>query len=46
MYKDKRVSAVNFFRTAMNGEEENLVNPDMDSTILMIERGNKGCCYS
>lgn len=42
MYKDKRVSAVNFFRTAMNGEEENLVNPDMDSTILMIERGNKG----
>ena len=42
MYKDKRVSAVNFFRTAMKGEEENLVNPNLDSTILMIERGKKG----
>lgn len=42
MYKDKRVSAVNFFRTAMKGEEENLVNPDFDSSILMIERGKKG----
>ena len=42
IYKDKRVSAVNFFRTAMIGEEENLVNPNMDSTALMIERGEKG----
>lgn len=42
MYKDKRVSAVNFFRTAMIGEEENLVNPDLDSSVLMIERGEKG----
>ena len=42
MYKDKRVSAVNFFRTAMKGEEENLVNPNLDSTVLMIERGKKG----
>lgn len=42
MYKDKRVSAVNFFRTAMIGEDENLVNPDNDSTVLMIERGKKG----
>lgn len=42
MYKDSRVSAVNFFRTAMIGEEENLVNPDEDSSILMIERGKKG----
>lgn len=42
MYKDKRVSAVNFFRTAMIGEDENLVNPNMDSTALMIERGEKG----
>ena len=42
MYKDKRVSAVNFFRTAMKGEEENLVNPNFDSTVLMIERGKKG----
>lgn len=42
MYKDKRVAAVNFFRTAMLGEDENLVNPDYDSSILMIERGKKG----
>ncbi len=42
MYKDKRVSAVNFFRTAMIGEEENLVNPNIESTALMIERGEKG----
>ncbi len=42
MYKDSRVSAVNFFRTAMTGEDENLVNPNSDSSILMIERGKKG----
>ncbi len=42
MYKDNRVSAVNFFRTAMKGEDENLVNPNLDSTALMIERGTKG----
>ena len=42
MYKDSRVSAVNFFRTAMIGEDEELVNPNGDSTALMIERGKKG----
>ncbi|MBQ1507476.1 MAG: starch-binding protein [Ruminococcus sp.] len=42
IYKDKTVSAVNFFRTAMIGEEENLVNPNKDSSVLMIERGKKG----
>lgn len=42
MYKDHRVSAVNFFRTAMVGEDENLVNPNLDSSILIIERGEKG----
>ena len=42
IYKSSTVSAVNFFRTAMIGEEENLVNPNKDSTILMIERGKKG----
>lgn len=42
MYKDSAVSAVNFFRTAMIGEDENLVNPNNDSTALMIERGEKG----
>ncbi len=42
MYKDDRVKAVNFFRTAMIGEEENLVNPNLDSSVLAIERGEKG----
>lgn len=42
MYKDKSVKAVNFFRTAMIGEDENIVNPDSDSTAVMIERGTKG----
>ena len=42
MYKDKSVRAVNFFRTAMIGEDENIVNPDSDSTAVMIERGTKG----
>ena len=42
MYKDKRVSAVNFFRTTMKGEDETLVNPELDSTALIIERGEKG----
>lgn len=42
MYKADSVAAVNFFRTAMTGEDENLVNPNLDSTALMIERGTKG----
>ena len=42
MYKDKRVKAVNFFRTAMIGEDENIVNPNSDSTAVMIERSTKG----
>lgn len=42
MYKDARVSAVNFFRTAMTGEEETLVNPANDSTAIIVERGKKG----
>lgn len=41
-YKDNRVTAVNFFRTAMAGEEETLVNPNYLSTALMIQRGEKG----
>lgn len=42
MYKDSRVRAVNFFRTAMKGEDETLVNPNDDKTALVIERGKKG----
>ncbi|HCA05272.1 MAG TPA: hypothetical protein DEO32_05180 [Ruminococcaceae bacterium] len=41
-YKDSRVKAVNFFRTAMKGEDEKLVNPGNKETALMIERGKKG----
>ena len=42
IYKDSRVKAVNFFRTAMQGEEENLASPGDDTSALIIERGNKG----
>ena len=42
MYKDARVTAVNYFRAAMVGEDEELVNPEFDSTALVIERGKKG----
>ena len=42
IYKDSRVSAVNFFRTAMKGESEKLVNPENNCEALIIERGKKG----
>lgn len=42
IYKDPQVAAVNKFRTAMAGEDENLVNPEGDNSVLMIERGTKG----
>lgn len=42
IYKDNRVKAVNFFRTAMIGEDEKLVNPNDDSSAIIIERGKKG----
>ena len=41
-YKDKRVVALNFFRNAMTGEGENLINPDDDTSALQICRGKKG----
>ena len=42
IYKDYRVKAVNFFRTAMIGEDETLVNPNGDSSAIIVERGKKG----
>lgn len=42
MYKSSLVRAVNFFRIAMKGEEENLKNIEGDSTAVIIERGKKG----
>lgn len=41
-YMDPAVRAINYFRQAMIGEDETLVNPDDDSTALLIERGDKG----
>ena len=42
LYKAPEVVAVNKFRTAMEGESENLRNPGNNASVLMIERGNKG----
>lgn len=42
LYKDDSVAAVNLFRNAMVGEDEYLRNPNGDTNVLMIERGNKG----
>ena len=42
-YKDPRVTAVNCFRNAMQGEDELLRNPDGGETsVLLIERGQRG----
>ena len=43
-FKNPEVVALNNFRTAMRGEEENLFNADEDggTKILCIERGKKG----
>lgn len=41
-YKSDNVSALNHFRNEMAGLGETLSNPDEDSRVLMIERGNKG----
>lgn len=43
LYKSAAVSAVNHFRNAMINEDENLVNPGNDTSIVMVERGTKGC---
>lgn len=42
LFMDDEVAAVNKFRNAMAGENEYLRNPNGDSKVLMIERGNKG----
>lgn len=43
MYKDPQVVAVNFFRNEMGDAPEYLSNPDGNTSVLMIERGTKGC---
>ena len=42
LYKDESIAAVNIFRNSMVGESEYLRNPNGDTNVLMIERGNKG----
>ena len=41
-YQDPRVAAVNRFRSAMAGEDELLLNPDGESSVLLIKRGQRG----
>ena len=43
MYKDPQVTAVNFFRNEMGDAPEYLSNPNGNTSVLMIERGDKGC---
>lgn len=42
LFFDDEVAAVNKFRNAMVGQNEYLRNPNGNSNVLMIERGNKG----
>lgn len=42
MYKDSQVVAVNFFRNEMAGKPEHLSNPDGNTKLLMVERGEAG----
>lgn len=41
-FKSPEVAAINKFRTAMVGEDEELLNPDDDNTCMVIKRGEKG----
>ncbi|MCI7469057.1 MAG: alpha-amylase family glycosyl hydrolase [Lachnospiraceae bacterium] len=41
-FKSTIVKCSNFFRNAMTGEEQKLSNPDSDTHLLMVERGDKG----
>ena len=43
MYKDPQVVALNFFHNEMGNAPETLSNPLGGGTVLMIERGTKGC---
>lgn len=43
LYKNQSVVAVNKFRNAMIGESDSFSNPNNNNSVLMIERGSKGC---
>jgi len=42
LYKDESVASVNIFRNTMVNEDEHLRNPNGDTNVLMIERGQRG----
>jgi alpha-amylase len=42
LYQSAVVSAVNHFRNAMIGEDETLLNPENDTSLVMVERGVRG----
>lgn len=42
LYKDPTVVAVNRFRNAMSGEDDNIFNPADYNRVVFIERGKKG----
>lgn len=42
IYRDDEVAAVNKFRNAMVNQGEYLANPNGDTNVLMIQRGNVG----
>ena len=42
LYKDATVAAANLFNKAVTGESEKLSNPDNDTLVIMVERGDKG----
>lgn len=41
-FKGPKITAINKFRTAMNGQSEYLRNPNSSTQVLMIERGTIG----
>lgn len=42
LYKDPLVVAANRFRNAMVGLEENIYNPEDNTSVIIVERGTKG----
>lgn len=42
LYKNPAIAAVNRFRNAMAGEDDNVFNPADNNRIVFIERGTKG----
>lgn len=43
MFMDSVVAGANHFRNAMEGQSENLTNPNGDNSLLQVDRGTAGC---